>query len=145
MAIITGVIRTLRVNRNRMSELASGSYAAAIDLAEEFVRKGLSFRESHKLVGTIVRESLGKGRMLCELTPEEVSLFSRETIGKELKVTAEELRRALDPAVSLRSRQTSGSPNPAEVKRMIQERRRRLDDSRAELKTEVQRLGKTLD
>ncbi|MEM3004880.1 MAG: argininosuccinate lyase, partial [Candidatus Bathyarchaeia archaeon] len=51
----------------------------------------------------------------------------------------------LDPAVSLRSRQTSGSPNPAEVKRMIQERRRRLDDSRAELKTEVQRLGKTLD
>ncbi|MBS7623902.1 hypothetical protein KEJ39_09585, partial [Candidatus Bathyarchaeota archaeon] len=113
--------------------------------AEGFVRKGLSFRESHKLVGTIVRESSGKGRMLGELTPEEVSRFSRETIGKELKVTAEELKRALDPAVSLRLRQTSGSPNPDEVERMIQERRRRLGDSRAELKTEVQRLEKTLD
>jgi argininosuccinate lyase len=145
LIIITGVMRTLRVNRGRMSELASRSYATAVDLAEEFVRKGLSFRESHKLVGTIVRESSGKGRMLGELTPEEVLIFSRETLGREVKVTAEELRTVLDPVASLTSRQTYGSPNPAEVERMIQERRKRLDDSRAELKTEVQRLEKVLD
>ena len=145
LEVITGVTRTLRINRERMFGMASESYAPAIDLAEELVRKGLSFRESHKLVGAIVRESVGSGRTLSDLTPDEITRFSRKILGKELKVTIEELRRVLDPVISLSSRRTSGSPNPAEVERMIQDRKKKLENSRESLRGEVRGLEKVWD
>ncbi|MBS7629392.1 argininosuccinate lyase, partial [Candidatus Bathyarchaeota archaeon] len=44
LEILTPIFKTLKVNRDRMFEVASGSYAQAIDLAEELVGRGLSFR-----------------------------------------------------------------------------------------------------
>ena len=62
LPIAAGVIETLQVNTARM-EAALDSAMLATDLADYLVRRGIPFRESHHLVGRVVRlaESLGVG------------------------------------------------------------------------------------
>jgi argininosuccinate lyase len=56
LSITTGVIRTLTVNAERMAS-ALDDRLLATDLADYLVRKGVSFRESHGLVGRLVRRA----------------------------------------------------------------------------------------
>ena len=140
LTILTGAISTLKINKDRMFRTASDSYALAIDLAEELVRRGLSFRESHKLVGTIVRNSVESKKTLSSITPNMIDEYSQKILGKTVKISAEELKTVLDPVKSLSSRLTVGSPNPEEVKRMINERRKKLTESRESLEAEVKRI-----
>jgi len=56
MPIAAGVVRTLKVNSDRMqSALDDGMLAT--DLADYLVRKGVPFRESHHVVGQVVRQA----------------------------------------------------------------------------------------
>jgi argininosuccinate lyase len=145
LQILTGIIKTLKVNENRMSEIASESYSGAIDLAEELVRKGLSFRESHRLVGVIVKKYVESGKSLNNLFSEDVAKYSQDTLGKKITITEKELNRTLDPVKSLSSRQTTGSPNSEEVKRMIKDRKRKSENQMKSLTSEVQRIEKVYD
>jgi len=70
LEVMTGVISTLKVNEAKMRERVEGSLVAAVDLAEMMVTEaGLSFREAHRLVAALVRETLEKNGSLWELKP----------------------------------------------------------------------------
>jgi argininosuccinate lyase len=140
LTILAGAIRTLKINRERMLKIASDSYAVAIDLAEELVRKGLSFRESHRLVGTLVRDSVESKKTLSSLTLDMIDEYSQKILGRQVKMSADELKRVLDPVKSLSSRLTVGSPSPQEVKRMVGDRRKKLNSSKESLEAEVKRI-----
>ncbi|MBS7649989.1 argininosuccinate lyase [Candidatus Bathyarchaeota archaeon] len=140
LEILTPIFKTLKVNRDRMFEVASGSYAQAIDLAEELVGRGLSFREAHRLVGNIVRGLVESKRLLVSLSPEEIGEASQRILGKRVDMTLEDLERIFNPYTSISSRRTLGSPNPEEVNRMVRYRLKRLDDSKRDIKNEVERL-----
>jgi len=66
LAIVGGVIRTLSVNAHRMEEVLEEGILAT-DLADYLVRKGVPFRQSHRLVGLIVRRAEELGVSLKEL------------------------------------------------------------------------------
>ena len=60
------MIATLQVNADRMA-LALDDAMLATDLADYLVRKGVPFRESHGLVGQVVRRGEEQGLSLKEL------------------------------------------------------------------------------
>ncbi len=66
LPVLTGVIATLRVNGTRM-QAALRDEMLATDLADYLVRKGVPFRESHHLVGQVVRAATARGCPLREL------------------------------------------------------------------------------
>ncbi|MGQ9543753.1 MAG: argininosuccinate lyase [Candidatus Bathyarchaeia archaeon] len=145
LEILTPIFKTLKVKRDRMFEVASGSYAPAIDLAEELVRRGLSFREAHRLVGNIVKHLVESNRMLSSLKPEEIGEASQTTLNRRVSVTAEDLKRILNPSTSINSRRTLGSPNPEEINRMVKDRLRRLSELKITIHGEVKRLERVLE
>ncbi len=63
-------------DRERLAEAAADEFAAATDIADLLVRKGMPFREAHGVVGGLVRQALESGRTLSELTPEEIRQHS---------------------------------------------------------------------
>ncbi len=65
LPVLTGVIATLRVNAPRM-QAALRDEMLATDLADYLVRKGVPFRESHHLVGQVVRAATSRGCSLRE-------------------------------------------------------------------------------
>lgn len=70
LPLVAGVIRTLRVNANRMAAALDDGLLAT-DLAEYLVRKGIPFRKSHRLVGLAVRRAEELGLSLKVLPPTE--------------------------------------------------------------------------
>ncbi len=66
----------LEFDRERLSAAATDEFLAATDVADLLVRRGMPFREAHGVVGGLVREALGSGRALSQLTPEEITRHS---------------------------------------------------------------------
>jgi argininosuccinate lyase len=67
LPVAAGVIRTLKVNAERMTAALDDGLLAT-DLADYLVRQGIPFRESHRLVGQAVRRAEELGVSLKTLT-----------------------------------------------------------------------------
>ncbi|HAX05841.1 MAG TPA: argininosuccinate lyase [Acidimicrobiaceae bacterium] len=64
---LTGMIETLKFNSTSMKDSADSPYAAATDLADFLVEKGVPFRMAHSVIAGLVRESLENGDDLVSL------------------------------------------------------------------------------
>ncbi|MEO2083492.1 MAG: argininosuccinate lyase, partial [Desulfurobacteriaceae bacterium] len=61
---------------NRMRQQASKGFSLATDIADYLAKKGIPFRDAHRIVGEIVAYCLDKGKELEELSLEELKQFS---------------------------------------------------------------------
>lgn len=64
---LSGMISTASFNSERMQQAADQPTMAATDLAEYLVRRGVPFRESHAIVGAMVRKVVDEGADLGDL------------------------------------------------------------------------------
>ena len=98
LEVFTGAWRTMTVLTDRMREALDGTVVAT-DLADYLVRKGLPFRETHRIVGRLVRSALSQGRRLDELDlrtlHSECDLFEAD-VAESLCAEASVNRRELD-------------------------------------------------
>ncbi len=67
----TPMLETLIFRQEKMYEAARKGFSNATDLADYLVRKGLSFRDAHHVVGALVRYCLSQGKALEDLSLEE--------------------------------------------------------------------------
>jgi argininosuccinate lyase len=72
----TGMIEGIAFDRERLAAAASDELAAATDVADLLVRRGMPFRESHGVVASLVKRAVDSGRALTELRPEELAEHS---------------------------------------------------------------------
>jgi argininosuccinate lyase len=70
LPVVAGVIRSMRVNRERMAA-AIAPEAFAVDVADYLVARGLPFRQAHAAVGETLRLAESKGVRLNRLAPED--------------------------------------------------------------------------
>jgi argininosuccinate lyase len=66
----------LRFDRERLAAAAGDELLAATDIADLLVRRGMPFREAHRVVGALVRTALERGTSLSELSREELRSHS---------------------------------------------------------------------
>ncbi|HET6963714.1 MAG TPA: argininosuccinate lyase [Acidimicrobiales bacterium] len=99
---MTGMIATATWNLDRMQAAADTPFAAAIDLAEWLVARGMPFREAHGVVGGLVRDALERHVPLAELVEAHPALGT-EAVG------------LLEPGVAVTRRTTRGGAGPKAV------------------------------
>jgi argininosuccinate lyase len=104
LAAMAGLIATVGFDLERMRMAADSPAAAAVDLAEWLVGRGMPFREAHGLVGGLVRASLERRVPLGELVAADPRLGEAAT---ELL--------AAGVAVSRRSSPGGAGPGPVAV------------------------------
>ena len=114
LTALTGLYATLGFSLDRMQEAADSPYAAAVDLAELLVERGLPFREAHALVGALVRDSLERRVPLAELVEAH----------PDLGVEGAAL---LEPGRAVARRTTPGGAGPDPVAAQVERFARRLD------------------
>ena len=112
-----GMIDTMSFDLERMQQAADGPAAAAVDLAEYLVERGMPFRQAHAVVGSLVRDSVQRGVPLGELVHAHPALGS----------DALEL---LEPGVAVTRRTTPGGAGPKAVAAQLEHFRHRLDVDR---------------
>jgi len=141
LRILKGVFKTLKVNRRRMWQRAVEGFAAAPDLAERLTAEcGISFRESHRLVGELVKRFAKEARSFRSLTTSDVERASLEVLARRTRVDGELISSALDPDRSLALRRSPGGPSPGEVRRMLRDRMARLNRLKASLSARRMRI-----
>ena len=67
----TGMIRTIRFNKDVMEESAKRGFTNATDAADYLVKKGIPFREAHSIVGRLVLKCVDKGIAMDDLSLDE--------------------------------------------------------------------------
>jgi len=122
LEILAGAFETMNVDKASMMAKVTDGYVVALDLAESFVKLGLSFREAHMLVGNLIREMVASRIRMSELTPEVVEKLAEQLLGRRIKINGEFIRRIVNTECSLLNRKSTGSPNPDETERMLKTR-----------------------
>ena len=113
IAAMTGMVRDLKVNRDRMKAAAGAGFSTATDLADWLVRKlGLPFREAHHVTGRVVALAEGRGAGL-----EDLTLADLQSV--EPGIT-EDVFAVLGVENSVGSRVSYGGTAPENVRRQAQ-------------------------
>jgi argininosuccinate lyase len=76
LAAATGMIEGIAFDRERLAAAASDEFAAATDVADLLVRRGMPFRDSHGVIAGLVKRAVDSGRTLSQLTREELAEHS---------------------------------------------------------------------
>jgi argininosuccinate lyase len=122
LAALTGLLATATFDVARMASAADTAEAAAVDLAEWLVGRGVPFRRAHAVVGALVRESAERRVPLAELVEAHPDL------GPDAVAL-------LEPGVAVRRRKTAGGAGPDPVAEQL----RRFAD---QLSVDEQRLAR---
>jgi argininosuccinate lyase len=123
LAAAQGMIEGVHFSRERMSEAASDELLAATDIADLLVaRCDVPFREAHGVVAGLVRTAVDSGRVLSELTVQELGAHSAE-----LANHSELYYEALQQSSWLESKISEGGTSTMRVKEQIALARTTLD------------------
>ena len=117
-----GLLGGLSFNRERMAEAAGDEMAAATEVADLLVRRGMPFREAHGVVGDLVRRALDNGSRLSDITPEELRGFS--------ELLDDEYYEVLKTESALEAKRSAGGTAPAAVAKQLADARAALAETR---------------
>lgn len=118
--IMTGMISTMQIKSDNMKKSISGDFSNATELADYLVKKGLPFRDAHRVVGEIVLYCIDKKKSIEQLNLEELHGF-QSTFQKDVLTI-------LSPEDVVNSKISYGGTSIQAVKCAIKEAVRLLED-----------------
>jgi len=90
----------------------------SVDLVEYLIKKGISYRQAHDVVGRMVRDCLDKGKKISSLSEKELKRYS-----PKLRT---EIKNILNAWASVSLKKSFGSTNPKLVQRQLAAWKRKL-------------------
>ncbi len=111
LALFTGMIRTMMVNKNVMEQSAKKGFTNATDAADYLVGKGVPFRDAHGIVGQLVLYCIEKNISLDDMTLEEYQKIS--------PVFEEDIYEAISLETCVEKRETIGAPSRSSMEQVI--------------------------
>ena len=113
LALFTGMLKTMKFNKERMEESAKHGFTNATDAADYLVNHGVPFRDAHGIVGRLVLYCLEKKIALDDMTLDEFKAIS--------PVFEEDIYDAISMKTCVETRNTIGAPGKAAMEKVIAE------------------------
>ncbi len=117
--LFAALVPAIKVGRENCRRAAKLGFSTATDLADYLVKKGVSFRDAHAVVGKAVRYAAERSKDLSELSLSELRRFSK-LIGQDAYQVL-----VLEGAVA--ARKHFGGTAPAQVRAAAKRARQALD------------------
>lgn len=111
LALFTGMLRTIRFNKDNMESSAKNGFTNATDAADYLVNKGVPFRDAHGIVGQLVLYCIEKDIALDDMTLEEYKAIS--------PVFEEDIYEAISMKTCVDKRTTIGAPSKESMEKVI--------------------------
>ncbi len=111
--VFTGMLKSCVFRTDNMKKSAGAGFANATDCADYLVRKGVPFRDAHKIVGETVAYCLTENKALLDLTLPELQAFS--------PVFSSDVYEAISLETCVRARDVTGGPAPRQVLASIEQ------------------------
>ncbi len=107
----TPMLRTMRVNKDKMRAAAAGGFINATDCADYLVKHGMPFRDAYKITGTLVASCIDQGLTLETLPLEQYQAMT--------PLFGEDIYQAISLETCVGERKSEGGPAPESVSRQI--------------------------
>ena len=111
LALFTGMIKTMTVNKDVMEKSARKGFTNATDAADYLVNHGVPFRDAHGIVGQLVLYCIEKKISLDDMTIEEYRRIS--------PVFEEDIYNAISLKTCVEKRETIGAPGRKAMEQVI--------------------------
>ena len=121
LTVFTAMFRTLSFREETMRRGAAGGFSNATDCADYLVKKGVPFRDAHRVVGELVAHCLSEGKALLELTLDELQRFH--------PAFAQDVYEAISLETCVDARRVEGGPAPEQVQASIDSARASLAEA----------------
>ena len=112
VALFTGMLKTLKFNKDTMKMSAMKGFTNATDAADYLVNHGVPFRDAHSIIGKLVLYCIEKDKAIDELSIEELKAIS--------PVFEQDIFEAISLETCVNKRMTIGAPGPDAMKKVIQ-------------------------
>ncbi len=111
LSVMNGLLRTVKINGDRMMASTEKGCLTATDLADHMVKKGLPFRQAHEITGNIVKFCLDNNKDLYNISSKDFKKYC-DKLGEDIHdhITIE---------YSLNSRDSVGGTSPVQVLKEI--------------------------
>lgn len=121
LALFTGMIDTMKFNKDNMAASAKNGFTNATDAADYLVNHGVPFRDAHGIIGQLVLLCIDKGISLDELPLEEYQKVS--------PVFQDDIYEAIAMKTCVGKRNTIGAPGEAAMNQVIAANEKYLQES----------------
>lgn len=121
LALFTGMIDTMKFNKDNMAASAKNGFTNATDAADYLVNHGVPFRDAHGIIGQLVLLCIDKGISLDELPLEEYQKISPVFQG--------DIYEAIAMKTCVEKRNTIGAPGEAAMNQVIAANEKYLQES----------------
>ena len=111
LALFSGMLSTMKFNRDKMEASAQNGFTNATDAADYLVNRGVPFRDAHGIVGQIVLYCIDKKIAIDDMSLEELKKIS--------PVFEEDIFDAVSMKTCVEKRLTIGAPGQEAMKKVI--------------------------
>ncbi len=111
LALFTGMIRTMKFNKDIMEKSAMHGFTNATDAADYLVKHGVPFRDAHSIIGHLVLTCIEKGKAIDEMSIEEIKEIS--------DVFEPDIYDAISLKTCVEKRLTIGAPSKTSMEQAI--------------------------
>ena len=112
IALFEGMIRTMKVNKDKMKASAMNGFTNATDAADYLVKKGVPFRDAHGIIGKLVLYCIDNSKAIEELNISELKSIS--------DVFDEDVYDAISLETCVVKRNTIGAPGPDAINKVLE-------------------------
>lgn len=124
LVVINAMLKTLKVNKQKMKKALDSGYSVSLDIAEQLVKDGIPFRIAHAILGKLVQTVSKSKKPLSTLSISEIRKSLRDS-----GVEAKKLYKIIQDMTaysSLNERTSHGSSGRSEQQRMISDRKKKI-------------------
>lgn len=109
--LFTGMIKTMKLNKDKMEASAMKGFTNATDAADYLVKKGVPFRDAHGIIGHLVLYCIDNQKSLLDLSIDEYKAID--------PVFEEDVYDAISLETCVNLRNTIGAPGPDAMQKVI--------------------------
>ena len=120
LPVFTAMLRTMTFREYVMEKGAAGGFTNATDCADYLTKKGVPFRDAHRVVGELVNYCIKADAALMDLSLEELKSFH--------PAFEQDVFEAMSLKTCVEGRSIPGGPAPAAVQASIDEARKRMEE-----------------
>jgi len=119
LPVFTDMLKTMKVNKNKMREFAARGFINATDCADYLVKQGLAFRDAYKITGQLVAYCIDHDCVLETLPLDVYQSFE--------PLFEQSVYEAISLDTCVYNRKVDGGPSPEAVKKSIQLMKKKVE------------------
>jgi len=118
LLVLAGIFESMKVKKDSAAKRVLDESFFTVDVMDYLVKKGVSSRDAHDILGRMVKECLDHGKALSSLSRDELTKYS-PLLGVDVK-------KLFNPQMSVKIKSSLGSTNPGLVTQQLNQWSKKL-------------------